>query len=266
MSYADSARSFYSVCESTAGWNGESRSDHGRDRSSSEFLGGNTMLTGNWSRGTRSCLLGVATFVCLAGSLAFAYDQVERPPGDRQFERCGKLWPPFARPVGKPARCVDQYHYTKYWPYPHTCEDRNSIRNAMSLQATNGWVEGTTLFSYHFTKETNQLNSAGIAHLEYILFRVPGQHRAAFIQMTNSAQADQARVTNVQAAASNMLQDASLPPIALRRARSYGANAEEIDMISRKFLSGTPVPRLNGNAGSSTGAGATGSGGGSQND
>lgn len=220
------------------------------------------MLTRGWSRGTWSCVLGAAALVGWAGSFAFAADYcVERPPGDRQVEHCGKLWPPFSRPVGKPARCVDQYHYTKYWPYPQTCEDRNSVKNAWNAQATNGWVEGTTLFNYHFTRETNQLNSAGVAHLEYILFRVPNQHRAAFIQMSNSAQGDQARVASVQAAASQLLQDGSLPPIALRRARAYGANAEEVDMISRKFLSATPTPRLSGNSGSASGAGASGLGG-----
>ncbi len=223
-------------------------------------------FTGNWSSRTRSCLWGLATFVSLSGGLAFGLDHAEGPPGDRQVEKCGKLWPPFPRPVGKKARCVDQFHYTHYWPYPHTCEDQSSVRAALNMQATNGWVEGTTLFNYHFTKETNQLNSAGMAHLEYILFRVPSQHRAAFVQMSNSAQADQARVASVQAAASGMLQDASLPPIALRRARAYGANAEEIDMISRKFLAGTPTPRLTGNAGSATGAGATGQGGAGAND
>ena len=234
-----------------------------------KFLGGNRMLTGltrNWSSRTKSCLFGFTAFVGLAGGFAYGLDHAEGPPGDRQVERCGKLWPPFPRPVGKKARCVDQFHYTHYWPYPHTGEDQNSVRNAWNLQASNGWVEGTTLFSYHFNKENNQLNSAGVAHLEYILFRVPTQYRTAFIQMTNSAQADQARVANVQASAASMLQDASLPPIALRRARSYGANAEEVDMISRKFLLGTPTPRLGGNAGSATGAGTTGQGGAGAND
>jgi hypothetical protein len=224
------------------------------------------MVTGNWLSRTKSCLLGVATIVSLAGNLALAGDDIERPPGDRQIQHRGKLWPPFPRPVGKPARLVDQYHYTHYWPYPHTCEDKSSVRAALDLQASNGWIEGTTLFNYHFDKETNQLNSAGIAHLEYILFRVPGQHRAAFIQMSSSAQSDQVRVSSVQAAAGELLQDGNLPPIALRRARAYGANAQEIDMISRKFIGSTPTPRLGGNAGASAGGGATGLGGGAAND
>ena len=222
------------------------------------------MFFEKWSVRAKSCLLGITTLVGLVGSSAVAGDwNTPRPPGGRQIQGRGLLWPPVPRPVGKEARLIDQYHYSHYWPHPHTCEDRNSILAVMNMQASNGWIEGTTLFNYHFDPKTNELNSAGVAHLEYILFRVPSQHRAAFIQISNSAQIDQQRVAHVQSTAGSLLQDGSLPPIALRRARAYGTNAQEVDMISRKYIAGTPTPRLNGNAGSSSGAGATGAGGGS---
>jgi hypothetical protein len=100
--------------------------------------------------------------------------------------------------------------------------------------------------------------------LEYILFRVPGQYRSAFVQMSNSPQNDQQRVANVQAAASTLLNDGNLPPITLRRARAYGTPAAEIDMISRQYISSTPVPRL-ATSGSASGASAGSSGGGGSN-
>lgn len=205
-------------------------------------------------------LLGTVAVCSLLGNQGFAADYGDRPPGSTQKFFKGKFWPPFPRPEGKEASCWTQYHYAHYWPYPHTCEDTSSVRNAQNIQVSNGWVEGTTLFAHHFNAETNQLNSAGVAHLEYILFRVPAQYRTAFIQNSGSAQSDQLRVANVQAAASNLLGDNSLPPIALRRARSYGASAAEVDMMSRKWISGTPTPRLP-SAGASGASPAAASGG-----
>lgn len=223
--------------------------------------GGDVMDTGKWSMRVQACLWSVAAITSFSVGLAVADDLEPRPPGGRQIEYKGKLWPPFPRPVGKEARHVDQYHYTHYWPHPQNCEDRSSVRAVMNIQAANGWVEATTLFNYHFDPETHALNSSGVAHLEYILFRVPAQYRTAFVQRARTAQADQLRVASVQAAASDILQDGSLPPIALRRARAYGTSAEEVDMISRKFIAGTPTPRLGGGAGAG-GAGSAASGGG----
>lgn len=216
------------------------------------------MIIGNWRKRVAAGLLGTAAVVSLIGNVAFAADWSERPPGGRQIEFKGKLWPPFPRPTGKEAKCLHQYHYAHYWPYPHSCEDISSVRAALNVQASNGWVEATTLFNHHFNADTNQLNSAGIAHLEYVLFRVPGQYRSAFVQMTNSPQSDQMRVANVQAAASSLLNDSNLPPIALRRARSYGTSAAEVDMISRQYMSSTPVPRL-GTTSATGGGGASAS-------
>lgn len=218
------------------------------------------MVMGNWRKRVASGLLGTAAVVSLIGNVAFAADWSERPAGGRQIQYAGKCWPPFPRPTGKEQKCVHQYHYAHYWPHPQACEDISSVRNALNMQGANGWVEGTTLFNHHFNADTNQLNSAGIAHLEYILFRVPGQYRSAFVQMSNSPQNDQQRVANVQAAASTLLNDGNLPPIALRRARSYGAAAAEIDMISRQYISSTPTPRL-GTTSSTGGASASSSSG-----
>lgn len=206
-------------------------------------------------------IIGTVATCSLLSSLCLAKDDdsASRPPGSRQFEYKGKLWPPFPRPTGKEPKFIQQYHYTHYWPHPQSCEDQSSVRNALSMQVANGWVEGTTLFNYHFDPETEQLNTAGMAHLEYILFRVPAQRRSVFIQISASAQTDQARLTSVQNSMGSMLQNNNLPPVAMRRTRAYGTSAEEVDLISRKYLSGAPSPRLSVSGASGGAAGAAGS-------
>ncbi|MDB5391512.1 MAG: hypothetical protein JWM11_7158 [Planctomycetaceae bacterium] len=203
-------------------------------------------------------IIGTVAACSLAGTQLAADDSADRPPGSRQFDFRGKTWPPYSRPRGKEPTFIQQYHYTHYWPYPHNCEDRSAVNNALNIQAANGWVEATTLFSYHFDPETEQLNSSGMAHLEYILYRVPYQRRSVFIQVSPSPQTDQARLASVQNSMGTMLQSNSLPPIAMRRARAYGTSAEEVDIITRKYIGGAPTPRLSvsGGGSSSPAAGA----------
>jgi hypothetical protein len=190
-------------------------------------------------------VIAVAALSSLAGSLCLAADYGrDQTPGARQIEYKGKLWPPFYRPPGKEAKFVHQYHYAHYWPYPQNCEDRSSVSNALNMQMANGWIEATTLFSYHFDPETHELNSSGLAHLEYILFRVPPQRRSVFVQLAPTPQVDQAHLASVQESVAGLLQNNSVPPIALRRARAYGTSAEEVDLMSRKYMGVAPVPRL----------------------
>lgn len=215
--------------------------------------------------GIRSLAWGLGAFLfsaAILGHSAFAADWSERPPGGRQILYKGKLWPPYPRPTGKEAKFLHQYHYAHYWPHPQNCEDRGNVRAALNSQVANGWIDATTLYEYHFDKTTNQLNSAGMAHLEYILYRVPSIHRSAFVQMSESPQVDQIRLANVQTSASTILQGDPLPSMALRRARAYGTSAQEIDMISRNYLSGTPTPRLPVSSGSGGGGAAAGGDGG----
>jgi len=208
-------------------------------------------------------IAGTVVVCALASGECSAKDYGDTSPGSRQIEYKGKFWPPFPRPAGKEAKGIHQYHYAHYWPHPQNCEDRSSVHNAMNLQVANGWVDATTLYHYHFDSETGQLNSAGQAQLEYILFRAPAQRRSIYIQISPSAQMDQIRLASVQNSSGAMLQSGSLPPISMRRARAYGTSAEEVDVMSRKYISGAPTPRLPvGGATSGGGAGAGGAGGG----
>lgn len=226
------------------------------------------MFENNFWRRISAGLMGAIAVCSLAGSACFAGDGLDGPPGSRQVEYKGKLYPPFGRPTGKEAKWSTQYHYGHYWPYPQNCEDRLSVHNALNAQMNNGWIEATTLFSYHFDPETEQLNTSGQAQLEYILFRTPVQRRQIYVQISPSAQADQARLTSVQTAAGAMLPNGGIPSISMRRARAYGTSAEEVDLISRRYMGGAPTPRLpiTGAAAGSGGAGGGGSSSGGSNE
>jgi len=226
------------------------------------FFGGmgNMLIQSRFWRGISAGVIASVVVCSLAGSVCHAGGGMPNDaPGGRQTEYKGRFWPPFPRPVGKEAKWIHQYHYAHYWPYPQNCEDRVSVTNALNLQAANGWADATTLYHYHFDPETSQLNSSGMAHLEYILFRTPVHRRTVFVQMSPSVQIDQTRLASVQNVAGVLSQNAGIPEIALRRARAYGTSAEEIDVMSRRYIGSAPAPRLP--VGGATSGGAAGSSG-----
>ena len=76
---------------------------------------------------------------CAGGPFPFSQEwYAERagdPPGTRQIDSHGKLWPPYPRPVGRKQTKLHAYHYAHYWPYPQNCEDEAYVRNIIDLQA-----------------------------------------------------------------------------------------------------------------------------------
>lgn len=174
-------------------------------------------------------------------------------PGSTQKDKYGRQWPPYYRPPGKEAKFVQQYHYSYYWPHPHYCEDRGLVRGPFNQQTANGWITETTLYSQHFDPNTNELNSAGKTHLEWILFQVPTSYRTVHIAPATSPEATQARVSYVQGLANEMVGNAAggVPPILVRNyARPNTTPAQDIDLLRRRYLETTPSPRLPVNASS----------------
>jgi hypothetical protein len=165
------------------------------------------------------------------------------PPGTRQEYKYGKMWPPFARPVGKGQTFWHKYHHAHYWPHPYNCQDREYVQSIVQQQANNGWEFATTLHDYHFDTETNQLNTAGEAHLYWILTQAPAQYRTTYVARGRNEQIAQHRLAMVQQSAREFCGD-GLPPICLKHDVFQGRPAIEIDTLRRLELQSIPQPRL----------------------
>jgi hypothetical protein len=182
------------------------------------------------------------------------------PPGTRQVEKNGKLWPPFARPVGEKQHWMHQYHHAHYWPHPYNCDDQAYIRNIVQQQTNNGWVSATTLRDYHFDPETHQLNSNGRQHLLWILTGVPAQFRTIYVAQGFSLDEATLRQSHVEQATREIAADGHVP-VLLRPELFQGRPAQEIDQLRRLELQSMPRPRLFtvGTAARSAGGGGGGS-------
>lgn len=202
---------------------------------------------GAWAALVAQGLLGGAVSVT-AGEPAPYSDEwwalrASDPPGARQVDKDGKLWPPFARPAGEKQHWIHKYHHAHYWPYPYNCDDQAYIRNIIQQQTNNGWVSATTLRDYHFDLETQQLNSNGRQHLLWILTNVPAQHRTIYVAQGPSLDEATLRQANVEQVSRELMADAP-PPVLLRPELFRGRPAQEIDQLRRLELQSMPRPRL----------------------
>ena len=175
------------------------------------------------------------------------------PVGQRQVYKYGKLWPPQPRAMGEPATCVHRYYASHYWPYPYNLMDRADVNAVSDAQIMNGWIAATTFYSYHFDGETNVLNSAGRAQLEWLMGSVPVEHRRAFVATTGDSTKNNLRIMQMQSAVAELVGDAGSLPIALRVSTPTGRPAEEVENIFQQRIDNMDSPIIPYAAPTSTG-------------
>ncbi|QDT63667.1 hypothetical protein [Calycomorphotria hydatis] len=165
------------------------------------------------------------------------------PVGCQQKCYKGLLWPPYPRPRQKPDH-AKIFHAAKYWPYPYVCEDREYIRNLITVQQQNGWLEAVTLYGYHFNPETHHLTDAGKVHLAWILHYAPEQQRQVYVQSAIDPIVSEARLANVETEAREMTGVEGDFPIQLRTTLPHGRPANQVDAIHRSEISTMPPPQI----------------------
>ena len=165
------------------------------------------------------------------------------PVGARQKYYKGKVWPPVPRPEGVSQLPTHTYHAAHYWPHPYACYDRQSVRDFVSAQEEAGWTQATTLYDYHFDRDSQTLNRAGRIQLNWIIRSAPPSRRLLYVQAANSITASQYRMASVQNEAQEVLGEMA-PPVILRVTTPLGRPAAEVDRIQRADLDSMLAPRI----------------------
>ena len=153
------------------------------------------------------------------------------PVGQRQQYKAGKLWPPHPRAAGDPLPFLHRFHAAHYWPHPYEEMDRMSVHAIVDAHIATGWQAACTLYDYHFDLDSQALNSAGRAHLQWILLNVPSTHRQAYVASNVNADTNAQRLAQVQSAVSGLIGQEHSMPIVLRMATPHGRPASEVDAI-----------------------------------
>jgi len=182
--------------------------------------------------------------------------QARSPEGTRQLKTHGRMWPPYARPRGRGQQWSHRFHGAHYWPHPYNCQDRAYLRNVSATQVSQGWVQETTLFGYHFHEKDNTLNRAGRLRVKYILQTIPEQRRQIWVQAADDQAISEARLTDVHNYAASLIGDSALPEIALRVTPADGRPTDEINRLRTLETGSMPTPRIPYSSSSTAGGGA----------
>lgn len=166
------------------------------------------------------------------------------PVGARQKYYYGKMWPPQPRPVGPPQPMMHKYHAAHYWPQPYVYQDRAVVQSVMQTQVDNGWAGATTLYDYHFDKESNSLNSSGQEHLRWLLTHAPMQYRQAYVASGIDSGVNSARVAAVEREIVAMLGQAPSIPVLLRVGEPTGMPADSVRNIFQQAEAARSQPAI----------------------
>lgn len=177
-----------------------------------------------------------------AGSEDYYEMRSGEPIGQRQRYHHGKMWPPQPRPAGKPLPWIHRFHANHFWPWPYTDMDIADVNLVSDIQTGNGWLSCTTFHEYHFDPVTQNLNSAGLAHLQWILTHVPMQHRQAFVASSGQPATNDARVSSIQQSVGAMAGNSQALSVVVRVATPTGRPAQEIDTIFKQRLENMDTP------------------------
>lgn len=143
------------------------------------------------------------------------------------------------------------------WPDPFAGPDRAAARAPFATMVANGWRRQNMMGDFHFNPNTGELTEAGKQKVRWILTVGPQQHRVLYVHTGTTEQETAARLAAVQELASQ-ISPSNLPPVLATSISDAGWPAAEVDAISRKYMSSTPVPRL----AAPTSGGSSGGGGG----
>jgi hypothetical protein len=166
------------------------------------------------------------------------------PPGERQKCKKGKIWPARPRSTEPKQQFSHVYHSEHYWPLPYVCQDRAAVRDVMEMQVSLGWQEETTVYDRHFDPVSNALTRTGQLHLERIVYVVPPERRAVYVQSTHDSGMDAVRMEIVQAAVASLSNGSCDVPVSLRECQQLSRAASEVQAINTMYNSSIPSPRI----------------------
>jgi len=139
------------------------------------------------------------------------------------------------------------------WPEPFVCPDRKAVREPSAIMIARGWERQNMLSDQYFEDSRHVLTEAGRLKIHWILTEAPSQHRVVYVRRADDPQVTYARLESVRAYAAQILPGQPLPPVLETSLAPPGWPADRVDIVSRKFYSSLPDPRLSSASGGSSG-------------
>jgi hypothetical protein len=131
-----------------------------------------------------------------------------------------------------------------FWPEPFVYADRQAAREPFVAMVSNGWQRQNTLGDHHFDEQTGALTEAGRLKVLWILNEAPEQHRNIFVHRAATSQETLVRMQAVEQLVVHAVSSGPLPPVFETSRPEDLSPAERVDTVWKKFIQGTPEPKL----------------------
>ncbi|MEM7477020.1 MAG: hypothetical protein AAF483_18710 [Planctomycetota bacterium] len=136
------------------------------------------------------------------------------------------------------------YYRNKHWPKPFTAMDTSAVMTHFEVQRNNGWKLHNTLGATMFDPSTNDLNAAGVAHVDWIVRKAPKDRRVVFVYKGEDSTQTAQRIESTQIAISRIIPTGSLPPIYLTNTDAPMASGAYQTAVTRAIEANMPAPSL----------------------
>jgi len=117
------------------------------------------------------------------------------------------------------------------WPQPYNLMDQQAVREPFRMMIERGWQSQNTIRSEHFEEGTEQLNTYGRQHVQWVLSRIPETRRVLFVQPGQSSRQTARRLATVERVARLAEEDTGvevlLTTVSPRRSRPVSTNESE---------------------------------------
>ena len=137
-----------------------------------------------------------------------------------------------------------EYKMNKLWPQQFVDADRETVRTPFVVMADNGWKKQNTMGGHYFKDDTHELTESGKLKVQYILNVAPVSRRTIWVLHEPTPGVTESRVQAVHTWAAQVLPPGESALVMTTVVPDFGAPAEYIDMIGRKYRDTTPDPRL----------------------
>ncbi len=167
------------------------------------------------------------------------------PVGSRQVYRHGKLWPPRPRPTDPQQTFAQQFHAAHFWPTPYVENDRNIVKVFEAAQINQGWKNVTTLYGYHFDKDTHELTKSGREHVLWVMQNPTRCHTQIHVQASTERNINTIRLASVNNYVAEISEQTGRSlNVQLDVTSPITRPAVEVELYQKAWLDGMVAPHL----------------------
>lgn len=136
------------------------------------------------------------------------------------------------------------YRQNADWPWPYVCPDRTAARAPFNLMVQNGWRRQNLLGAHHFTRDGEQLTTAGELKVRWIMTQAPPDHRNVFVERAVNPTVTTHRVASARQYADKVAMAGERPVVEETYLMSEGRPASLVDAVNVRFQESMPPPVL----------------------